>query len=734
MTWWFISKRGRYWATHGMSDEQLSAKGYGTGIDAARKWANDALGTWAGPYLTREEARKAAFDATNKGKEPDEGHNYADEKIDSLTKRFDEAYGQASREMGEKLQALMSDYEEKNAEWKARVGSGEATQDEYEAWLRGRATSRAFVGGMADTLAQDASDVDMLVRDYINDEIPSVYAENANFAAYQVESGLGFDTHSFDLYDVSTVRRMLGMSDDDQILHEVVLENPTPPMQTLRADPDRVKDVRWNRQKFNAALTQSILQGESIPHTAKRLQGVLNMDRDMAVRAARTAMTSAENAGRVDSYKRAERIGIKVEQEWMATLDERTRDTHRELDGQHVPVGKYFVIRSNGHKLRWPADPAAHPSEIWNCRCTLVAWLPDIEQEDPERWSKLPSGMSYDEWKTGKRKASGQHANPDSPIWSAMEAGLSAIVRGKVNEMLSGAHGKVAAIWSKFEGDMRLADPDHTDRNGKPKGAYYAWRDGVHMTVKRSVENAGNRGTLATWFHEFGHNIDNIAKGTRFGMLSDEWMDGKFRKALQEDVGEYVKARHAEIKRRASEMAEAMSFDEVSNLKLLRGQNRITYTQYNKYVDAMEEYKAIRGLSEEEAARQFGYSAKDYRDAMRAGERAEKAIRKAIASRESTIAVAYREIGREITSDGLDTQLALGDIFEGATKGKASDTYGHGKSYWDGAGRSLAHEAFAEFYSAECIYSERPQIFDKMMERLPRAYAAYAEMTEELAR
>ena len=72
--------------------------------------------------------------------------------------------------------------------------------------------------------------------------------------------------------------------------------------------------------------------------------------------------TGAENAGRVDSYIRAENMGIEMEQQWMATLDNRTRESHRHLDGEHRPVGKKF---SNG--CRFPGDPEAPAGEIWNC-------------------------------------------------------------------------------------------------------------------------------------------------------------------------------------------------------------------------------------------------------------------------------------------------------------------------------------------------------------------------------
>lgn len=328
----------------------------------------------------------------------DEAHEWTDEQIAKLARKFEKTYSQAAEEMGKKLKTFMADYEEKNAEWKERVKRGDATQDEYKEWLGLQSIDSTFIRNMADTLARDATDADRLARAYVNDEIPAVYAENANYAAYSIEDALEYDTHSFDLYDQSTVRNL--MANDPNLV----------PM----ADIDGEKDYRWNRQKMSSAITQSILQGESIPNTAKRLRSVLAMDKRASVMAARTAMTCAQNAGRIDSYKRAKSIGIDVEQEWLATLDERTRTEHRLLDGQHVPVDGVFKVPGYGDKynIRFPGDPRALGAMVWGCRCTLIPWLEGIEAEDPERWSRLQPGMTYDEWKTGKKaekKQEGEH-------------------------------------------------------------------------------------------------------------------------------------------------------------------------------------------------------------------------------------------------------------------------------------------------------------------------------------
>ena len=120
-----------------------------------------------------------------------------------------------------------------------------------------------------------------------------------------------------------------------------------------------------------------------------------------AVRYARTAATGAQNAGRVDSYERAQKMGIELEQEWLATLDNRTRDEHRDLDGQHVPVGEPFEV--DGEEIRYPGDPSAPGYLVWNCRCTLVPKLKSLDQSDAPRDNRL-GDMRYDDWKNEHKK------------------------------------------------------------------------------------------------------------------------------------------------------------------------------------------------------------------------------------------------------------------------------------------------------------------------------------------
>ena len=67
---------------------------------------------------------------------------------------------------------------------------------------------------------------------------------------------------------------------------------------------------------------------------------------------ARTETTRIENVGRLDSYKFAEKQGLKIQKSWLATMDKRTRESHQRVNGEIVDLDKPF---SNG--LMYPGDP-----------------------------------------------------------------------------------------------------------------------------------------------------------------------------------------------------------------------------------------------------------------------------------------------------------------------------------------------------------------------------------------
>jgi SPP1 gp7 family putative phage head morphogenesis protein len=133
-------------------------------------------------------------------------------------------------------------------------------------------------------------------------------------------------------------------------------------------------------KKINSQVLQGIIQGESIPKIAKRIGNVQEMNKDAAIRSARTIVTGAENKGRMDSYKRAEADGIILQKEWIATNDNRTRHAHSYLDGVVIDCDKPFETvlwlsknKRMPDKIMFPGDPSAHPANVYNCRCSMAS-------------------------------------------------------------------------------------------------------------------------------------------------------------------------------------------------------------------------------------------------------------------------------------------------------------------------------------------------------------------------
>lgn len=158
------------------------------------------------------------------------------------------------------------------------------------------------------------------------------------------------DVISFTLLDARTVERLQREGD----------------IKLPRKKVDIPKDERWNTKQMSSKLLQGILAGDAIPTIANSLMQVIGNNAAAAVRNARTMVTGAENVGRLDSYEDLAEKGVVQKKVWIATADDRTRESHLLLDGEEVDIDKPF---SNG--LMYPADPSGDPAEVYNCRCSM---------------------------------------------------------------------------------------------------------------------------------------------------------------------------------------------------------------------------------------------------------------------------------------------------------------------------------------------------------------------------
>lgn len=194
---------------------------------------------------------------------------------------------------------------------------------------------------------------------------------------------------NFDIYNTESVKRL--QEEDPDIL----------PTYTVAES----KDLAYNKKQINNAVTSAIIQGKSIDKIANDLQSRMeSLNKNSAVKAARTGITNAQNAGTLSRMKELAAMGVDIQKEWVATLDDRTRKSHRKLDGERRDLDERF---SNG--LMYPGASGSS-KEVWNCRCRMVSYLPDVDTSDAVRWSRDPNtgkreyvpNQTYEEWYKSK--------------------------------------------------------------------------------------------------------------------------------------------------------------------------------------------------------------------------------------------------------------------------------------------------------------------------------------------
>lgn len=330
----------------------------------------------------------------------DLGHKLTDKELAKLEQRIAKLYREAGEEMQATIDAYFEQFKKRDEEMKALIGTvqngKEWTEADYKQWRLNQIGRGERYQAMRDKVAQRATDANAVAVSYTNDAVPGIYSLNRNYAAYTIEQVAG--NIGFDLWDEQTVKRLMVEQPD--------LMPYYPKDRALK----RGIDLAYGKKQITASVTSSILQGKSIKHMADDLQKrITTMSRDSAIRTARTAVTGAQNAGRMDSYAAAEKMGIKLKKEWLATLDSRTRHSHAMLDGEQVAQDKKF---SNG--CRFPGDPQGPPWEIYNCRCTLIAAVDGVDTSDGLRRTRdgLISDMTYAQWEASKQGYSGKQLSP----------------------------------------------------------------------------------------------------------------------------------------------------------------------------------------------------------------------------------------------------------------------------------------------------------------------------------
>ena len=133
-------------------------------------------------------------------------------------------------------------------------------------------------------------------------------------------------------------------------------------------------------RRFDPTIRNTIRTGQPIPRGQQNLMVDRYRSRMLRLRSETIARTESLRAVHVAQNEALEQAAEDrvvergdLRRTWVAATDDRTRDSHRDLNGEVRGIDETFP----GHlgELRFPGDPLAPGAETINCRCALAVQL-----------------------------------------------------------------------------------------------------------------------------------------------------------------------------------------------------------------------------------------------------------------------------------------------------------------------------------------------------------------------
>lgn len=292
----------------------------------------------------------------------DKGRIATDKELNKIKRRVSVVYSEAEKKATAKLEKYLDKYRAEDEDMRQQVEDGEIDESEYEDWrIQNIMTGRDWKKTKSD-VAEEYTKANIKAMDIVNIVVPVVFAINYNFMADKLTKEA----------KQKVSKEPKGESKQEEAMRTLNIPKVTTKDYVKKgaklAPTKKVnipKDKRWNERKMNSEVLKGIKNGESMNKIAKRLQNVTDMTDAAAIRNARTMVTAAENGARQATAELLASKGIYTHKQWVAVGDERTRESHLDIDGEVVPYNQPF---SNG--CDYPGDPYGDLSEVYNCRCS----------------------------------------------------------------------------------------------------------------------------------------------------------------------------------------------------------------------------------------------------------------------------------------------------------------------------------------------------------------------------
>jgi hypothetical protein len=410
-----------------------------------------------------------------------------DDELEELEKRLSALYASATKEVTDKFNEFTEEFAEQEARMLDLLALGKIDDDDFRIWRNNHILQSVRYQELIKSLTNMMVDTDVSAMAIVSGDLPAVIAQSYNFMqalGWDAANQAGYSVGTFTIYNASAVQAL-------------IRDNPD-----LLPSVNKPIDEAWNMSKITREITQGIIQGNTMPQIADRLRRVVGMDENTAMRNARTAFTYAENMGRNESINNLQSRGIPMEKVWSAVMDNRTRQTHRLLNGTtpDKATGLYGV-GVLAHPLRFPADKSGDAEEIYNCRCRLSGQfdssIVDHSNDDELYEQFLRENYPNDYEALLDRDYFNQHST--KPLPTEMP-----YVNDKVMDM---------PFAGSRDANRQLGDLSESERaiwENAIDNAHYTVREGTgHSQQMSGYVDLYEDTSADTFFHETAHAMDN---------------------------------------------------------------------------------------------------------------------------------------------------------------------------------------------------------------------------------
>ena len=163
------------------------------------------------------------------------------------------------------------------------------------------------------------------------------------------------------------------------------------------------------KQKVKDTISRGVAAAQPYTDIAKQLSLATKEEYNKSRRIAITESGRIQSEAKLNIQQRAKARGADIVKQWDCTLDSKTRDAHRELDGQIRELDEYFEV--DGMKTLAPCKFGKANQDI-NCRCALLTrarWAVDNTTTKMDNETKeIIEAKDYKDWM--KKKKRGEQA------------------------------------------------------------------------------------------------------------------------------------------------------------------------------------------------------------------------------------------------------------------------------------------------------------------------------------